>query len=75
MTKCIILTFYHKDGYKKRDESGNLTPKGIPMELNGAWSRELLTTMPQALAKQRTLAMVDGENFGGYSSQCTAQQH
>ena len=45
------------------------------MELNGAWSRELLTTMPQALAKQRTLAMVDGENFGGYSSQCTAQQH
>ena len=75
MTKCIILTFDHKDGYKKRDEGGSLTPKGIPMELSGAWSRELLTTMPQALAKQRTLAMVDGENFGGYSLQCTTQQH
>ena len=44
------------------------------MELNGAWSRELLTTMLQALAKQRTLAMVDGEYFGGYSLQCTTQQ-
>ena len=44
------------------------------MELNGAWSRELLTTMLQAWAKQRTLTMVDGEHFGGYSLQCTTQQ-
>ena len=53
MNKCIILTFDHKDGYKKRDEDGSLTHKGIPMELSGAWSRELLTTMLQALAKQK----------------------
>ena len=53
MTKCIVLTFDHKDGYKKRDEGGSLTPKGIPMELSGVWSRELLTTMLQALAKQK----------------------
>ena len=38
------------------------------------YGRELLTTMLQALAKQRTLAMVDGEHFGGYSLQCTTQQ-
>ena len=44
------------------------------MELSSAWSRELLTTMLQALAKQRTLAMVGGEHFGGYSLQCATQQ-
>ena len=74
VTKCIVLTFDHKDGYKKRDEGDSLIPKGIPKELSGAWSRELLTTMLQALAKQRTLAMVDGEHFGVHSLQCTTQQ-